>query len=134
MKLSWRFLKDNQKHLDKAPVAAEWIDWVIDKGLQFFVPVTPILKAGVRHSQNWTIQLTWLRMLSGCRNNQQTTMLLGQWWRLRLQKWKMLNKPKNMVVNLAHGLSSDEESNIRSVFTDNGAKDLLFGSGWTVVL
>jgi hypothetical protein len=45
MKLAWRFLKQNRKHLDKTPVMVEQIGWAIDKGLHFPVLVLPILKA-----------------------------------------------------------------------------------------
>jgi hypothetical protein len=39
-----------------------------------------------------------------------------------LAKWKRLKKPKNMIVDLAPGLITDEESNTRSVLTKNGGR------------
>jgi hypothetical protein len=43
-----------------------------------------------------------------------------------LEKWKRLSKP-------TPGLSTDEESNTCSVFTENGVEDMLFSSRWTIM-
>jgi hypothetical protein len=50
-----------------------------------------------------------------------------------LEKWKRLSKSINMVVDISPGLSTSEESNTCSLFTENGVEDMLFSSRWIIV-